>query len=860
MKKRFLKASSLLLTTSLGATFAWYQIPSSDVNSGQLKKQIKEQAASFVTTNNEAYNDIKKAHEEPTEVSIANTNTSTKVDNSKDGANNDISKKITNNVVTMDGDGNTITTNSIEKALADADQDLGKYTLNPGESKLQTFKKTYQANRNIVIVLDPGHDATHGGTSAGGMAEADINFDIAVACRDELRKYSGVTVYMTRNSASCPHPGTSSGDDNYQRVVYAKSVGATAYIALHCNMSSNAGANGAEVYAPNYGLNSTIGQIGHALSQAAVNELAKLGLHNGGVRTRNSENGTKYADGSIADYYGVIKNSKLNGFPGIIIEHGYQSNAYDMGNFLGPKSGRTRLGIADATAIAKYYGLTKGLSYEGVNMKPVFDKEYYANKYPDLKKAFGNDEMALYRHFIDNGMNERRQASANFDVKSYYNEYSDLRGEFGKDWSKYYKHFAEFGSKEGRHGTGCTSLKGFVTKYKGKDYSKVYDGSYYVEHNADLKGAFGTDEFKLIEHFVNNGMREGRRANENFDVKSYKNANSDLRDSFGNDFVKYFDHYMTMGYKENRVAVNCNEVVRITSFDGKDYSKVYNYNYYMDKYPDLKNYFKDDDYKALEHFVKFGINEKRQAIANFDIKSYINANSDLRAAYRNDFKAYVNHYISMGFRENRTTTNCDKIYNPVTTYKGVDYSKVYNYEDYIAFYEDIRKAFDCDDYGALEHFVRFGMNEKRKASSTFDVVSYKNANSDLRAAFKNDMKKYYEHYMLMGYRENRTTTNCSEVKNPVTTYKGVDYSDVYDYNYYVNNNCDIKNAFGGDDALTLEHFVKCGMREGRQASATFNVKAYANNYSDLRAAFGNDLTRYYMHYINNGKYENRKGV
>ena len=68
------------------------------------------------------------------------------------------------------------------------------------------------------------------------------------------------------------------------------------------------------------------------------------------------------------------------------------------------------------------------------------------------------------------------------------------------------------------------------------------------------------------------------------------------------------------------------------------------------------------------------------------------------------------------------------------------------------------------------------------------------------------------------------------------------------------------NAFGGDDILTLEHFVKCGMREGRQASSNFNVHTYANNYADLRAAFGNDLTKYYMHYINNGKNENRKGV
>lgn len=869
MKKRLLKVSSLLLTLSLGVTFAWYENSDSNVNSGQLKKQVKEQAANFVTTNNEAYKDIKKAaDDESSETPIANTNTGTKVDNSNNTVSNNtsnnvtgsVASKVTNNVVTMDEDGNTITTNSIEEALKDADQNLDKYTLNPNESKLQTFKKTYQANKNIVIVLDPGHDAVHGGTGAGGVPEAEINLDIALACRDELRKYSGVTVYMTRETAACPHPGTSSGEDNYRRVLYAKSVGATAYIALHCNMSSNTNANGAEVYCPNRGLNPTIGQIGYDLARYSVQELAALGLRNGGVHTRDSETNTRYADGSLADYYAVIKNSKLNGFPGIIIEHGYQSNAYDMNNFLRPKSGRTRVGIADATAIAKYYGLTKGITYDGVDMKPVFNKDYYAQKNPDVAKAFGNDEMALFRHFIDNGMKERRQASANFDVNSYVNEYCDLRNVFGQDWSKYYKHFAQYGNREGRHGTGCNTRKGYASCYNGKDYSKVYDGAYYAAHNSDLKSTFGSDDLKLIEHFVNNGMKEGRRANENFDVRSYKNANSDLRDAFGDDWTKYYNHYISNGYKEGRTTKNCNQILRTTTYNGVDYSRVYNYDYYVSKYPDLKRVFGDDDLKILQHFVNYGINEKRQASENFDLQSYINANKDLRLAFRKDWKAYVKHYISNGYKEGRTTTNCSEVKDPITTYNGVDYSKVYSFKEYTSLNSDIQRTFGNDDVGAIEHFVNNGMNERRQALSTFDVVSYKNANADLRAAFGNDMKKYYMHYINNGYKENRKTTDCKTVQNPVTVYKGVDYSAVYDYNYYVTNNKDIMNAFGGDDILTLEHFVKYGMREGRQASSNFNVHTYANNYADLRAAFGNDLTKYYMHYINNGKNENRKGV
>ena len=63
--------------------------------------------------------------------------------------------------------------------------------------------------------------------------------------------------------------------------------------------------------------------------------MVSLGLANDGTRIRNSESGDTYADGSICDYYSVIRNSKKAGFPGIIIEHAYISNQNDATSFLG---------------------------------------------------------------------------------------------------------------------------------------------------------------------------------------------------------------------------------------------------------------------------------------------------------------------------------------------------------------------------------------------------------------------------------------------------------------------------------------------------------------------------------------------
>ena len=88
--------------------------------------------------------------------------------------------------------------------------------------------------------------------------------------------------------------------------------------------------------------------------------------------------------------------------------------------------------------------------YMGVDFSPVFDPEYYANKYADLEGAFGHDPIQLWNHFITFGMHELRQASAEFDPKVYIEKYEDLRKAYGDNYPLYYWHYCYFGKKEGR--------------------------------------------------------------------------------------------------------------------------------------------------------------------------------------------------------------------------------------------------------------------------------------------------------------------------------------------------------------------------------------------------------------------------
>lgn len=98
-----------------------------------------------------------------------------------------------------------------------------------------------------------------------------------------------------------------------------------------------------------------------------------------------------------------------------------------------------------------------------------------------------------------------------------------------------------------------------------------------------------------------------------------------------------------------------------------------------------------------------------------------------------------------------------------------------------------------------------------------------------------------------------------ERKESDNVYNGIDYSAVYDYTYYISKYPDIKKAFGNDKYKALEHFVKKGMSEGRQANNSFNVYSYRNRYADLRSAFGNNLKNYYSHYMSHGLKEGRSG-
>ncbi len=268
------------------------------------------------------------------------------------------------NVVTLDENGVPVSESTLDSVLEEAGAQ---------KARAQGGMARGAANK-MVIVLDPGHDSTHSGASYYGYKEQDLVLKIAQYCKEELQKYAGITIYMTRETQACANGGNivDSGTCNARRVEFAAAKKANVYVSFHLNASPSAAAKGVGVYYPNGSYRPDLGEAGKGLATEIYQKLAALGLSTwaSGILIRNSATNTLYPDGSLADYLAIIRRSKLAGFPAVLIEHAFLSNSNDVTQFLNSDAKLKKLGVADAQGIAKYYGLSLAGNGGGSNPAP----------------------------------------------------------------------------------------------------------------------------------------------------------------------------------------------------------------------------------------------------------------------------------------------------------------------------------------------------------------------------------------------------------------------------------------------------------------------------------------------------------
>lgn len=586
-----------------------------------------------------------------------------------------------------------------------------------------------------------------------------------------------------------------------------------------------------------------------------------------------SEYWSIYLTGNVSGTASV--NFKYNGKTyrgtGLLFESGYPALSFRMPDELQKQLGNTYDNIPGGTKIeVEVVGLkddnlnnvTYRYSVNFFDMKSempssqdvanlIFDYKFYADKYPDLKAAFGYDEGALKNHWLTDGIREGRQPSAVFDPKYYVYNNEDIWKAYGNDYVSAYNHFITTGYSELRPSSNEYSARYYCQYDDLKDFSRyklmwhyryygrqegrkatdvidrtpinirsyLIDTAIYSGANPDIKKAFNGNTTKLIEHWNNYGIKEGRVASYVFDAKYYLEKYSDLKNAYGNDYEKAYNHFVTTGIYEGRQGS--------IYFDAK---------YYLDMNSDLKNVYGKNYSKALEHFVKYGIKEERTTSRDFSVKQYKENYFDLRITYGNNNLEYYKHYIITGKKEGRNAVT--SIVRKLSENEEYLYSeKIFSAVNY-----DIKEKYNGDKKSMKDHWINYGIKEGRIASLVFDAKYYIEKYPDIKYIFGNNYEKAYEHFINYGI------------------YEGRQGSMYFDVKYYINNNPDIKEAYGNDYMKALKHFVTTGISEGRTASSEFSCKKYQSNYSDLRYAYGNNYIEYFIHYINTGIKENRKPI
>ena len=71
--------------------------------------------------------------------------------------------------------------------------------------------------------------------------------------------------------------------------------------------------------------------------------------------------------------------------------------------------------------------------------------------------------------------------------------------------------------------------------------------------------------------------------------------------------------------------------------------------------------------------------------------------------------------------------------------------------------------------------------------------------------------------------------------------------DIFDAELYAQTYPDLLAAFGHDEEALYQHYISCGIAEGRTASTVLDIAAYRNLYPDLAEAFGDNWDAYADH-------------
>lgn len=290
-------------------------------------------------------------------------------------------------------------------------------------------------SKELIIALDAGHGMRTPGKRCmrkldpGETREWWLNARIMDMVEDGLAAYDCKVLRVDDSTGAQDIPLSA-------RVSAANAAKAAIYISMHHNagLSGRPGGGTVVYYCSN---NKERHRQAGDLYSAIVS------------RTRLEGNRSQRI---IKNNFYVIKNTKM---PAFLVENGFMDSPTDVPVILSEghaiKTAQGVVAFLVESLSLKRVDTAPATVYNGLDYSPVFDAAQYAVRYTDLQEAFGNDAVALFGHFISNGMSEGRQAIDTFNVQAYKARYPDLQKAFGNDLPAYYHHYIRCGRNEKRN-------------------------------------------------------------------------------------------------------------------------------------------------------------------------------------------------------------------------------------------------------------------------------------------------------------------------------------------------------------------------------------------------------------------------
>lgn len=255
-----------------------------------------------------------------------------------------------------------------EEAVAEENTNIKNTT--ETDTTEESASEEVSENKTVVVCIDPGHggegDNNHGvEREYNGVMVMEKSLTLALAQKIGwcLQQQPGVAVVLTRTGDYAM--GIS------DRVNCAVANNADILVSIHINSSStgNPDDNGCLAivtqshYQPSGAKSADVYGSSQALAANILANLNGVGIPftadfnanaTGGLLRRTSESGATYADGSVADYYGIISHATKAGIPACIVEHAFLSNENDYWNYLSDDTKLDTLAKADADGIMSY--------------------------------------------------------------------------------------------------------------------------------------------------------------------------------------------------------------------------------------------------------------------------------------------------------------------------------------------------------------------------------------------------------------------------------------------------------------------------------------------------------------------------